>query len=158
MKIASVVENLSLNQSNFFMTKTFNRLGEHGIEPFCFYGDLTATGIKPNFATMNVYYLNNFYNGIIICNTINTLKILKTINTNARKMFYVWDLEWLRLNKSGVLNYKETVDILCNHNIELIARSENHASAIKNYCNRKVDYIISDWNIDEIRGLYDRRR
>jgi hypothetical protein len=157
MKIGAVVRNLALTQSNYYMIKTFNSIGSFGIEPYAFYSELSSTGVSTNFSVMNVYYLSDFYNGVLIANDIESAKIMLDIKTNAKMFLYLWDLEWLRLNTSAILDYNETVSVLRNDNIELIARSSSHAKAIENYCNRKVSCIIDDWNINEIRGLYDRR-
>ena len=35
-------------------------------------------------------------------------------------------------------------------NIKLVARSEDHAKAIKNYSNRQVDHIVENINIKNI--------
>ena len=77
------------------------------------------------------------------------------LKINARRMLYLWDIEWLRLTKSSIFNYKKNVELLSSKNVELIARSQYHADVIGNYCNRKVDFITDDWDVDFIRGLYD---
>lgn len=160
MKIASIVDNLSLSQNIFWMSKSFNKLSQYNINPFCFYINLGAPGVRFNFPSMNVYYAANF-SGVdkppIICTSLKTLEICMNLKINARKMLYLWDLEWLRLSKSSVVNYKKNAQLLSNKGIELIARSESHADVISNYCNRKVDFITDDWDINFIRGLYERR-
>ena len=38
----------------------------------------------------------------------------------------------------------------------LIARSEDHAKAIENYCNRKVDHIVEDFNIEQLIKVIEK--
>ena len=160
MKIASIVENLSMSQNTFWMTKTFNQLNKYDIHPSCFYINLGSTGIKMNFPNMNVYYASNFSDTtkpILISTSLKTLEVSMNLKINARRMLYLWDIEWLRLTTSSLFSYNKNVDLLRNKNIELIARSSNHANVISNYCNREIDFIIDDWNIQDIRGLYEQR-
>lgn len=158
MKIASIVDNLTLSQNIFWMSKTFNRLNQHNINPFCFYINLGQPGVKLNFPHMNIYYAANFSSVSrwpIIATSLKTLEISMNLKINARRMLYLWDIEWLRLTKSSVFNYKKNVELLSSKNVELIARSQYHADVIGNYCNRKVDFIADDWDVNFIRGLYD---
>lgn len=150
MRIASIVDDLSLSQGAFYMIKNFNKLGEDlNNQPFCFYNNLSSITTTPLFSIAHVYYANYFYNGNMICTSMNTLKILSNIHTNSKKFFYVWDLEWLR----GNYNYIENVKLMRNDKIELIARSEHHAKCIKEYCNKAPCAIIEDWNLEKLKVL-----
>ena len=40
-----------------------------------------------------------------------------------------------------------------NKGVDLIARSEDHAKAIKNYCNRDVCGIVTDFNMDQLMEI-----
>ena len=63
------------------------------------------------------------------------------------KYFYIWDLEWIRNHGR---EYEKTIQAFIPKEIKLIARSKDHAKAIENYSNRKVDYIIENINIEKI--------
>lgn len=150
MRIASIVDDLSLSQNAFYMIKSFNKLGRDlNIQPFCFYNNLSSLTTTPLFSIAHVYYANYFYNGKIICTNLNTLKILNNIHTNSRKFFYVWDLEWLR----DKYDYMSNIKLMRNKNIELIARSDYHAKKIKEYCNKLPTAIIEDWDSEKLRVL-----
>ena len=84
--------------------------------------------------------------GVVIATNLTTANTLAKAVIPAKKVFYVWDLEFLRGNK----NFKENVEIYRNPSLTLICRSQSHAEALENYCNRKPDCIIPDLNIEEI--------
>jgi hypothetical protein len=66
------------------------------------------------------------------------------------KYFYVWDLEWIR--NTG-MKYEQTIQAFSNEGTKLIAKSGDHAKAIKNYSNKKVDHIIENINIKAIARI-----
>jgi hypothetical protein len=112
-----------------------------------FFENLVPPIISPKCATMCTNELPSF-TGCIITTTIDTtsMAIAHNGNKDNRIIFYVWDLEWLRKNKNIYLyNYNAMVKA---H--KLIARSNKHAKAIENYCGRKVDSIMSEFNISEL--------
>lgn len=96
---------------------------------------------------MNVFYLPH-YSGPLFCSSFETLKIALSIHGKYDYYFYVWDLEWLRLGG----NFESYSDIR-NPNVKLVARSKSHAEVIENFSNRKVSYIVDDWNINQIKEI-----
>ena len=70
--------------------------------------------------------------------------------SNSKKFFYAWDLEWLRhMGK----NYEHNIKAYTNRSVPIIARSESHADAIKNYCNREVAGIVEDFNMTQMTEI-----
>lgn len=153
MKIASIVDSTALSQNVFYMNKTFNRLAEDSISPFCFYINLSTQAVKSNFSTLNCYYGNHYSGGPILATSLSTLAILINLNIKADKFFYCWDLEWLYLENSNSISYSDNIELFRNAYITLVARSKSHAELIENYANKKVSYIISDWDYEKIKGL-----
>ena len=97
-------------------------------------------------ACMNISELYGF-NGIVISTDLESSSMMLSAINNTLKFFYVWDLEWLRPNKS---NFLSNMNIYRNPNLELIAQSEDHAKAIENYCNRKPKLVVQNLNLTEI--------
>lgn len=149
MKIASLVDSMALNQNTFYMTKYFNNLYKKGLDAYAFYVNLSNHGVSPRFGVMNVYYATLFSDGVMFATDLKTLDIILKLNINCEKIFYCWDLEWLY----GAYDYNTNISLLRNNNIKLAARSHSHSEAIENYCNRKVDYVINDWNLDDFIGV-----
>lgn len=143
--IASILEDLSLSQNSYHMIKTFNQLSSNEYNTCCFYHNLSVPPNQPLFATMNIYYLNHFY-GHAISTSLETAETLLNIKTSIKKYLYLWDLEFIRLP----YDFIETITILGNPELNLIARSEDHALLIENYTNRKVKYLLDDWNPNQL--------
>lgn len=135
------------------MNKTFNRLAEDTISPFCFYVNLSTQAVKSRFSVMNCYYANHYSGGPILATSLSTLAILINLNIKAEKFFYCWDLEWLYLENPDATKYSDNIGLLRNEYITLVARSKSHVELIENYTNKKVSYIISDWDYEGIRRL-----
>lgn len=106
-----------------------------------FYENLVNPCIKPLCAVMNISEIWSF-DGILISTTLdNTSFAIKSIKPR-RKLFYIWDLEWERKH-----DFNYNINIYRSQEIELIARSISHQNAIENYCNRKVNAVIPDFNL-----------
>ena len=112
--------------------------------------------MKPtNFAVMDTTEIWGF-NGVLISTCVSTTaEIIKSVNP-SKKYFYVWDLEWYRSHLAGFQqrrDYISTVQAFIHPSVNLIARSQSHALAIKNYCNRDVCGIVEDFNIEQIEQV-----
>ena len=68
----------------------------------------------------------------------------------SKKFFYVWDLEWARQHGK---EFDYIVKAYSNKEVNLIARSDDHAKAIKNYCNRDVCGIVPNFNMDQLMEI-----
>lgn len=148
MKIASVVKDMNTSQNVFYMTKCFNYMIHDDIAPMCFYLNLGAVTIWPQFSYMNIYYSSSFFNGIMIATCLDTARIISKLNNSCEKYLYLWDLEWLNEPR----DYIETVELLSK--FTLISRSELHQKNILNYCN-KNSLIIEDWDYKQIKQLVE---
>ena len=84
--------------------------------------------IEPFFGVMNLQELWGF-DGIAIATSVSSCLSLSNTQSPIKKFFYVWDLEWSR-NRSS---YDQGIQAFLKEDINLIARSEDHAKAIKNY-------------------------
>lgn len=150
MRIAALVDDLALSQSNFYMIYNLNQLCStmHN-QAYCFYNNLSSYAIKPLFSIMGVYHAHSFYDGKFICTTLSNLDTLLKINTACDRYFYVWDLEWLR----GQSRYMEAVNLMRNPKVKLLARSAEHAETIENYCNKPIHAIVDNWNYQDLEKI-----
>lgn len=81
---------------------------------------------------------------LFIATNLNTAKIITKLPKPGRKIFYVWNLEFLE-NKDFIENIK------IYRNIELFTRSISYSEAINNYCGIKPK-IMPHFNIE---GFYE---
>ena len=143
MKNFSVlVNNLGSSQLSFFIIKEINALPalRPEIDGIVFYENLSSACLPVNFATMNMSECW-CHSGPIVATSFSTAKTLSEF-PSEKKMFYVWDLEWMRLDN---FTHKELSEIYNNDSIELISRSSRHNSLIQK-CWKAPSFIMDDFN------------
>jgi hypothetical protein len=87
--------------------------------------------------------------GTTIATSLSTANQLLSFPGPSSKLFYVWDLEWLRGQHRYADNY---IQIYCNPDLVLIARSTPHAQIIHNNFNREISHIVSDFDLEKLIG------
>ena len=151
MKIGFVVKDLSPSQLSYnIITKLNAELEQSCTDDYCVFIQEPSGKMKPNnFSIINSTEMWTF-DGILIATDIPTAKqISKTVGP-SKKYFYVWDLYWSRPEWR---DYESSILAFIDPTVKLLARSEDHAKAISNYCNRDVCGIVDDFNIQQIRKL-----
>ena len=130
MNIGVIMNDFSCSQLSFYavrnMNKRSNKSAEHSYVGF--FENLSSNVMEPAFCIMNMSEIWGFDGAIIATSASTALTLIKSVG-QCKKYFYVWDLEWLR----DPDNYHTFLNIYRNPNIKLIARSETHAKAIKNF-------------------------
>tara|TARA_R110000824_G_scaffold9366_1_gene41885 strand:- start:1238 stop:1693 length:456 start_codon:yes stop_codon:yes gene_type:complete len=146
MKTGIVVGDLGPSQLSYYVIRNCNdELTRNNKDDFVvFVENLSRFAMQPNFGLMSIDEIWSF-NGLLIATSISTALQVKKATNNSKKYFYVWDLEWTRPHGHDFL-----YNIEAFKDIDLIARSEEHAKAIKNYCNRDVVGIVEDFNLQEL--------
>jgi hypothetical protein len=148
MNYGIIVPTLDMNQLAYETISIINREIASGSKDDyrIFFEELVPRCIDPACAVMNITEIFS-YDGILISTTLDNTKLsLKTLG-NIKRYFYVWDLEFLRNRK----DYIDNIQIYRNPNIELIARSNDCAKAIKNYCGRTPSMIMPNFSFQEIK-------
>ena len=145
-KIGFIVDDLSSSQLSYEVISSINSFDTSFDQDFVvFFENSSPMVIEPFFGVMNLQELWGF-DGIAIATSVSSCLSLSNTQSPIKKFFYVWDLEWSR-NRSS---YDQGIQAFLKEDINLIARSEDHAKAIKNYCNRDVCGIVDDFNIQQI--------
>tara|TARA_R100000234_G_scaffold117273_1_gene95458 strand:- start:1019 stop:1486 length:468 start_codon:yes stop_codon:yes gene_type:complete len=140
-KIGFIVDDLSSSQLSYEVISSINSFDTSFDQDFVvFFENSSPMVIEPFFGVMNLQELWGF-DGIAIATSVSSCLSLSNTQSPIKKFFYVWDLEWSR-NRSS---YDQGIQAFLKEDIGLIARSEDHAKAIKNYCNRDVVGIF-DFN------------
>lgn len=102
-----------------------------------FFEELSIQCVQPLCATMNVNEIWG-YNGLLISTTLENTMYGLNLAGNVQRVFYIWDMEWLRNNK----NYLQNLSILRHPSLMLISRSEHAAKELENYSNRRPNIIM----------------
>ena len=149
-KIGFIVDDLSSSQLTYEVISSINSFDTSFDQDFVvFFENSSPIVIEPFFGVMNLQELWGF-DGIAIATSVSSCLSLSNTQSPIKKFFYVWDLEWSR-NRSS---YDQGIQAFLKEDINLIARSEDHAKAIKNYCNRDVVGIF-DFNsgLESLMGI-----
>lgn len=144
--IGVIMESLSSSQLAFYVLHGLNNISYNSNHFDCtiFLENLDRPCIPNLCSIMELTQIWNFH-GFLISTTIdNTVYSLKAA-TNAKKIFYIWDLEWLRHKK----DYKYNLSILRNPNLSLVTRSDDYANITENYCGIKPR-VIERFNFGEL--------
>ena len=148
--ISVLVEDTGASQSSFFIISELNKLSASNpeIDAIIFYENQHKNCLPANFAVMPI---NEGWgqSGPIIATSFSTAHKLLSFPSN-KKIFYVWDLEWIRNGYNSIKKYESYSSVYTDQSLELVARSESHKRAIENAFNRKVNHVISDFNMSDI--------
>jgi len=130
--IGVILDNLSVSQLNSDFLSGLNKLADHSNDNICLFNkNISPTLLPLKFGVFGLNLIHDVEYGAIIATDLDSASILINSQTTARKIFYVWDLEWLHNPTKN--NFLENVEIY--KNIELFTRSQSYALAIQNYCN-----------------------
>ena len=151
MKLGVMLEDTSANQLSYFAIRNLNFATNNNKDNdfVVFFENATPNVIQPAFACMNSSEIWNFDGVLISTTATNTLLSINAI-APEKKFFYVWDLEWARPHGKG---FDYMIKAYINTEVSLIARSDDHAKAIKNYCNRDVCGIVPNFNMDQLKEI-----
>jgi hypothetical protein len=150
-QIGFIINDTTASELSFRLIKGINDyLDDDGKQDFVlFVENSSASIIEPHFATMSMSEIWNF-NGSLISTSVSTSLSMNKCFAPKAKYFYIWDLEWIR---NAGREYEKTIQAFSHKETKLIAKSKDHAKAIKNYSNREVDYTIQNINIKEIARI-----
>lgn len=119
------------------------------IDLIYFYEDLPKFVIQPNSGSMNIHDIWGF-DGLTIATSLDSAAALNNVTGNHPKVFYTWDLEFLRNQKNFVYNNQ----IYRSPKLKIVCRSIEQAKCFSNYANRQPDAIIEDFNLFEFWKLF----
>ena len=152
MNIGVIVEDLGMSQLSYSVINNINSACEHNSENdyVIFYENMSNPILPANCAIMNSSELWSF-EGVVIATTASSAMFALDAVNKTKKFFYIWDLEWTRGRNRP--DFIKNLRPYRNENITLIARSDEHVKAIQNYCNRKVPYVMKDFDIDKLQEI-----
>ncbi len=137
MQLGVLVKDLGPSQMAADLISQGNELvAEPGNDLVVFYADLVGPCMTPHFATMQMNEAWSF-GGVAIATDFDTGRVLLRSPGPKKKIFYVWDLEWLR--ESGP--YEGWREVYGNPALLLISRSADHALALSQAWSREVRVV-----------------
>lgn len=149
MKIAAVIDNLGPSQKSFYMIKEFNKACDDTKLCLSAFFVRSAIPVVPvMFSCKSISFLSGFH-GTAISTTVTEADALLKSSNNSRKIFYMWDAEWLISPR----NFHEISSVLLDNRLDIICRSDSHAKLLENFCNKKPIGIVDNWNMEQILGI-----
>ena len=149
-QIGFLIEDTSASQLSFNLIKNLNEYSKDSQDDFVvFFENSTASVINPNFSLMSSNEIWSFA-GSLFATSVATAMSMQKCFAPKNKLFYVWDLEWTRRHGR---DFELAIQVFSDPNIDLIARSKEHAKAIENYCNRNVSNVVNDFNIEQLMRI-----
>jgi len=135
-KIGVLLNNLGPSQLNYYFIKSTNELlaKRTDLDIVVFYENLQVKCLPTNFASMPILEAWNFH-GPMIATSLSTAAHLIRFPSSCKKIFYINDLEWIRLKNK---NFSVLQSVYSSKELTLIARSNDHKNIIENCWNTKV--------------------
>lgn len=147
MKINFLVNSLGQNQLAVSLIKSISAMDfKTDMDLVVFTEHLGPHCLPPTFATMQISEAWG-QEGAMIATSYSTAQYLLNFPGKPAKLYYVWDLEWLR-GPNRVFAWYDYV--YANPQLTLVARSQHHADILSNNFNREVKYIVPDCNVPKL--------
>ena len=146
-KIAIMLDDLGPSQLAHTVICQGNDLcaNHQGYDVVALYEDLQRPCIPMNFACMQIAE-GWAFDGVVVATSFSTAEKLLSFPSASKKLFMVWDLEWIRLKQKS---FRQLLSVYGNEQLTLLARSYDHAKAIADCWNRTVK-VIEDFNLKSI--------
>jgi hypothetical protein len=151
VKLGIVVNNLGPSQMNFDIIRQTNGfLSASALaDVIVFYENLQRPCLPMSFACMQVAEAWGFDGALIATNLSTAEKVLRCPSSRKR-LFYLWDLEWLRLQQK---HYRSLQATYAHPDLTLITRNEDHKKVVENAWNVRVAATIDDFDIASLMKI-----
>lgn len=147
MKIGFCLEDLGPSQLSYEFITNSNQILEKGItfDIIGFYEGVARPCIPINFATMQIAEAWGF-DGILIATSLSTAQKVLKCPSASKKIFLVWDLEWLRTKN---LNFRDLREVYANPKLTLVARGADHAKVIEDLWHKKCE-VVNGFDLEKV--------
>lgn len=145
MKLGIALDNLGHSQLAFYAIRNINALLAEGREHevVVFYQELATPCITPRFAAMPIQEAFGF-DGPLVATSYTTAEAVRGFPSSPRKLWYAWDLDWLRLAQK---DYGSLARVYRDPRLSVLARSADHAQAIEGVWLRPVAGVVPDFDL-----------
>ncbi len=151
MNINFLVEHIGASQMGFYLLSCVQRICEQERHsPIIFYNQLHRPCRKvmvPALLMVEAWAQP----GVSIATSMSIANSLLEWPGPQKKMFYVWDMSWLRNPKV----YGPATQLFSNPGLGIIARCEDHARIIENNFNVEVKHVCENFNTSQLVRVID---
>ena len=150
-KLNILVSELGPSQKNYYLIKNINERKEVNVNVFT--ENLSRFCLRANFAVMNIAEAWA-QSGLFVATNLSTASKLINQPLASAKIFYIWDLEFIRGDNRLYDNY---APVYLHKELELACRSKEHAELVENAFNKKVKYIVDNFDINQLLEITNER-
>lgn len=123
-KLGILVKNVESSDLTFAITQFVEK--HQDVDVVIFYKNLGRPYFDIPCPQISIADLYGFY-GSVVATDLDTARILINSIGPYQKIFYPWDLEWLRLK---MFNYKQLNSVYNSSELVKVARSDDHADQL----------------------------
>jgi hypothetical protein len=155
-KIGIAVPNLGAGHMTYCLIRNVNLWMHERFDTdiTLFYETLALPCLPPNCAVMQIH--EGFsYDGPMIATSLSTADKLARWPGPSRRLFYTWDMEWLRMPQKS---FEQLRGIYANPDLELVARGQDHARLLEDVWNVKVRAVVEDFDLNELLKVINVHR
>ena len=152
MKAGILIESLGMSQKAYEIIREINKINslDEYWDVIVFYLEYDKFIIPPQFALMNIVEAYGM-DAPLVSTSIETTKILSNCIKATKKFFYVFEIEWA----NSTHDVDELINVYMNKDIELIARSDDHAKVIEK-CWKAPIAVIENFNYEQLTNLISK--
>lgn len=149
MQFGLLVKNLYDSELNWRLLSQVNYLAKTGIaDIIIFYEDAMPQVIHPMCTIMQIVEAYE-YKFPLIATNLSTAQKLLNFPRSPKKIFYSWDLEWMRFKNESFYGFKKIYE---SSELELVCRTQEHKILIEKLWDKKVSRVSPKALLQEILG------
>lgn len=143
VSIGVLVKDAGVSQLNFNIIKNFNQFIFGDQRSYCamFFENMVQPMARVLFPIFNIAEAYEWKETLIATSLSNAHKLIH-FPACKNKLFYVWDLEWIRLRMK---DYALLGSIYNAPNLKIIARSKAHADLLSEVWGCKVHDVVENF-------------
>lgn len=113
-----------------------------------------STSLIPSLNTNVMQRYEAFhFNGNIITDNFRLCQQLPHLGYCKNRYYYIQNYEWMNAQQ---LPYRIMKNTLLHPNIDLIVNDQSQVKLIEELTNKKVQYVMNNWDINVLRQIHER--
>jgi hypothetical protein len=152
MNIGIIVNNLGVSDRNIALISCLNTMVMNDrLNPIVFPRTIRPYPVSPTFSIMGQNEIFNF-SGILIATDIETAKLCLSNHNACKKIYYLWDLDWIFTSQP---NYNNNAEIFLNPNLDFVVRSTDHAKIFRKVWGKTI-HVVEEFEYEQLRKFIKR--
>jgi hypothetical protein len=151
MKTAVLLDDTNISDMNYHVMSEMNNAVEND-DVFLLVNNVSSKVIHPNFAVINSSRVACVEDGLIVATNLNTALMLRKVATNAKKVYYMYNIDWC----GNQFNFDDVYDTLHDPNLIIICRSDSFLEHINAVYKTNLTHVLRDFDLGAIWNLLEK--